>query len=213
MDRRLGHWIGDRNIGASGHRGIGTSGHRDIGASGHRDIGASGASGHRGIRGIGGKLQHPRPREVAIPATTFEKRPELALFSGSSRAPEVHMLNKRELHEQLFRRAELFSKAVEKFTRPLLNAIASRETAQQLRDSSSSVASNYKAAGDGRSHDEFTAELGTVQEEIDESVYEAHQLARIFGKSYSTARRTQHERQERRRRESRKRRRPDDPIR
>jgi hypothetical protein len=58
------------------------------------------------------------------------------------------MPNKRELHEQLFHRADMFSKAVEKFTRPLLDSIASREAAQQLRDSSSSVASNYKAAGD-----------------------------------------------------------------
>ena len=41
----------------------------------------------------------------------------------------------------------------------------------QLLDSSTSVASKYRAARRGRSHDEFTAKLGVVSEEADECVY------------------------------------------
>src|SRR6185436_8619918 len=89
----------------------------------------------------------------------LRNRPNWRSFLARHVQRQVDMPNKRELHEQLFYRADVFAKAVEKFTRPLLDNIASRETAQQLRDSSSSVASNYKAAGDGRSHDEFTAEF------------------------------------------------------
>lgn len=131
------------------------------------------------------------------------------------------MPNKRELHQQLYNRAKTLADNIEQFTRPLLESLATRETALQLRDASSSAAANYKAAGGGRSHDEFTSKMGTVSEETDESVHwleslrdtgrcrgarldalldEAQQLARIFGKSYSTARRNKESRQRRRRR-------------
>jgi four helix bundle protein len=78
----------------------------------------------------------------------------------------------------------------------------------QLIDSSTSVAMNYRAAGRARSHREFTAKLGLVVEEADESLGwlelmaeldlatgveagwltgEAEELLRIFASSYATA--------------------------
>ena len=83
-----------------------------------------------------------------------------------------------------------------------------RRIAGQLIDSSTSMAMNYRAAGRGRSHREFTAKLGLVAEEADESLGwlelieqlelarpvdmswllgEARQLVAIFGSSYATA--------------------------
>ena len=77
----------------------------------------------------------------------------------------------------------------------------------QFLKSSSSVSANYHAARRGRSTAEFISKLGTVVEEIDESVVwleymrngkiandprllsEAHELRRIFGTALATARR------------------------
>jgi four helix bundle protein len=77
-------------------------------------------------------------------------------------------------------------------------------------DASTSVAMNYRAAGRARSHREFTAKLGLVVEEADESVGwmeliaelelaggtdltwllgESRELVAIFGSSYATAKR------------------------
>ena len=41
----------------------------------------------------------------------------------------------------------------------------------QLGRCATSVAANYRAACRGRSHDEFTAKIGTVEEEADESTF------------------------------------------
>jgi four helix bundle protein len=81
----------------------------------------------------------------------------------------------------------------------------------QLFRASSSIASNYRAAGLGRSRREFTAKIGTVAEEADESLFwitflarssmlangsdaefaslsaEARSLVRIFVASYRTS--------------------------
>ena len=46
-----------------------------------------------------------------------------------------------------------------------------RKSADQLMDSLSSMAANYRAACRGRSRAEFIAKLGTVVEESDETVF------------------------------------------
>ena len=81
---------------------------------------------------------------------------------------------------------------------------------RQLAKSSTSVAFNYRASCRARSHGEFTAKIGVVAEESDETlgwlefveaakllptvdmsrvVQEARELAAIFSASYGTARR------------------------
>jgi four helix bundle protein len=103
-----------------------------------------------------------------------------------------------------------------RFCRTLHDSWEARRIGGQLIDASTSMAMNYRAAGRGRSHREFTAKLGTVAEEADESlgwlelitqlqlsmspeqqwlIQEARELVAIFGSSYHTAREKQ--RQER----------------
>jgi four helix bundle protein len=83
-----------------------------------------------------------------------------------------------------------------------------RRIGGQLIDAATSMAMNYRAAGRGRSHREFTAKLGLVVEEADESLGwlelmtqlelargsestwrlgESRELVAIFGSSYRTA--------------------------
>lgn len=97
------------------------------------------------------------------------------------------------------------------------------KAAEQLRDASSAVAANHRAAGCARSHKEFTAKIGTVREEADESRFwlehllacklssadpvepllqEALELVAIFSKSFATAK-AKDERDERLRRSRR----------
>jgi four helix bundle protein len=105
----------------------------------------------------------------------------------------------------------------------------SRRLGGQLIDSATSMAMNYRAAGRGRSHREFTAKLGVVLEESDESLgwleliaqlplargteldwllAEAHELTAIFASSYATSK--EHDRRSRdAERRSRDRRSPD----
>jgi len=86
---------------------------------------------------------------------------------------------------------------------------------RQLAKSSTGMAFNYRAACRGRSHDEFTAKMGVVAEEADESqgwmefidagklivskevarlLHEATELAAIFSASVGTARAKQQQR-------------------
>ena len=101
-----------------------------------------------------------------------------------------------------------FAIRVVEFCRTLPDSWEARRIGGQLIDSSTSVAMNYRAAGRGRSHREFTAKLGTVTEEADETLGwlellveldlaqgpeatwllgEARELVAIFGSSYATA--------------------------
>lgn len=132
--------------------------------------------------------------------------------------------------KELRARTAAFAEAIAIFCLPLLRRIETRETAQQLMDASSSVGSNHRAAGKARSHAEFTAKIGTVDEEADESVYwlkhlvrcgllpeaaasahlkEARELAAIFAASAKTARLNEEQRKANRRRRPARRRRPD----
>ena len=99
-----------------------------------------------------------------------------------------------------------FALAVRRFVRALPNTDEARETGGQLRRAANSMRSNYRAARRGRSRAEFQAKLGTVFEEADECVdhledlkdssishdaallQEARELASIFAKAVSTAR-------------------------
>ena len=107
----------------------------------------------------------------------------------------------------LTERTRLFALAVLRFCRGLPTTREAQEAASQLRRAANAVRSNYRAARRGRSRAEFQAKLGTVFEEADECVdglqyfrdahiredaallQEAEELARIFARSVSTARR------------------------
>ena len=102
-------------------------------------------------------------------------------------------------------RTRSFALAVLRFVRSLPVTKEADEAGGQLRRAANSLRSNYRAARRGRSRAEFQAKLGTVYEEADECVdhlilrdarirhdaallQEASELARIFAKSVSTAR-------------------------
>jgi four helix bundle protein len=111
--------------------------------------------------------------------------------------------------DELQRRAEKFADDTIRFIQGLPNTLVAQRIGGQLLDSATSVAANYRAARHGRSHREFTAKIGLVSEESDETVLwlqrlvnanlkstvpvdpllaEAEELAKIFGASCRTAR-------------------------
>src|SRR5436190_15938820 len=108
-------------------------------------------------------------------------------------------------HEELKKRTGAFARDVFAFTAPILHDVETQDAARQLRRAATSVAANYRSAGVGRSHKEFTARIGKVREEADETVYwlthlketglahddrlllEAIELKNIFDASYATA--------------------------
>ena len=108
----------------------------------------------------------------------------------------------RDLQE----RTRVFAIAVVKFCRQLPPTDEAQEEGRQPRRAAKAVRRNYRAARRGRSRAEFEAKLGTVFEEADECVdcleslrdtrikrddaliQEARELASIFAKSVSTAR-------------------------
>jgi four helix bundle protein len=111
----------------------------------------------------------------------------------------------RELRERSFR----FAVDTCRFCRMLPMSWEGRRTADQLFRSATGEASNYRAAGQGRSRSEFISKMGTVVEEADESCFwlafieatgmaegpelrrlsvESDELRSIFGASLATAR-------------------------
>src|SRR5882762_9079220 len=108
----------------------------------------------------------------------------------------------RDLQE----RTRLFAIAIVNFCRTLPGTDEAQEEGRQLRRAATAVRRNYRAARRGRSRAEFEAKLGTVFEEADEAagwleyfrdvrirndpalIQEAQELAKIFAKSVSTAR-------------------------
>ena len=112
--------------------------------------------------------------------------------------------------QEMRARTEAFAKAVQEFTGPLLERAATGDSARQLLRAADGIAANYRAAGRGRSHAEFTAKIGVVLEEADEAegwlcrlqgrrgvdeamrlrlLDESTQLVKIFSRSADTARR------------------------
>jgi four helix bundle protein len=103
-------------------------------------------------------------------------------------------------------RVKDFAQAALSFYRRLPKRPEGQVPGLQLLKASSAVSANYHAARRGRSRAEFIAKLGTVVEEVDESVVwleylrdgkiasdpellrEAEQLRKIFGTALVTAR-------------------------
>ena len=123
--------------------------------------------------------------------------------------------------QQLRARTEAFATAVAEFAEPLLDRLITQDQARQLLRAADGLASNYRAAGRGRSHREFTAKIGIVLEEADEVegclerlrgrgkvdesgrqrlLGESQELVRIFSASAETARHNEEERRKRKRR-------------
>jgi four helix bundle protein len=112
--------------------------------------------------------------------------------------------------DDLQTRTEAFADLSIQFVQGLPNTPVAQRMGNQYLDAATSVAANYRAARRGRSYAEFTAKLGIVLEEADESVFwlkrlknasiasivamdpllsEAEELTRIFSASARTARR------------------------
>ncbi len=113
--------------------------------------------------------------------------------------------------QKLQQRTKRFAVSLIRLFRSLPKTDEAKLIGRQLIRSATSVAANYRAAGRARSRAEFIAKIGTVVEEIDETVFwiellsetailspaevsEAHQeaseLLAIFAASQRTARRS-----------------------
>jgi four helix bundle protein len=123
-----------------------------------------------------------------------------------------------EQSKQLKARTEAFAVAVVKFCDSSLPSTpAGRRIGQQILDSATSVAANYRAACRTYTDRLFISKIAIVDEEADESEFwfriirktgltspdsvtaleqEAHELACIFSASLRTARTNYHKRQE-----------------
>ena len=73
--------------------------------------------------------------------------------------------------KELKTRSRKFAVDVLNFVDKLPNRRSGNIIGNQLGRSASSVAANYRAACRGRSHAEFVAKLGIVEEEADESTF------------------------------------------
>lgn len=111
--------------------------------------------------------------------------------------------------DDLQARTRIFAVETVKFCRTIETTLETHRIKSQLISASTSVGANYRAARRARSHAEFTAKIGVVAEEADESEYwlsvilylslgsqetaatlhqESVELMKIFGKSAGTAR-------------------------
>ena len=113
--------------------------------------------------------------------------------------------------DEIQARTDAFADLSIRFIEGLPDTALVRRLSGQYQDASTSTAANYRAARRARSHAEFTAKMGIVSEEADESVFwltrmvnasifsttvdirqllaEAEELARMFGASHRTAQR------------------------
>ena len=110
--------------------------------------------------------------------------------------------------EELKKRGFAFGLRIVRFCRTLRDTWEGREFSDQLFRSGTRVGANYRAACRARSHADFTAKMGYVVEEADESIYwlemieaagigagvelksllaESNELSRIFNQSQPTA--------------------------
>jgi four helix bundle protein len=112
--------------------------------------------------------------------------------------------------KELKDRTKRFAVEVIRLARELPNTLDGRRIGQQLLDSGTSVAANYRSACRARSRAEFIAKMGVVEEESDETLFwlelmvdshiiphqraeklmkEADELTAIFVSSLKTAKR------------------------
>jgi len=110
--------------------------------------------------------------------------------------------------QELRERNARFAVDITKLTKSFTDEPASEIIIRQLIRSATGTASNYRAAGQGRSHAEFRSKIATALEEADECIHwlefsknadlvrgpavdrlirEAKELAAIFGASRRTA--------------------------
>jgi four helix bundle protein len=75
-----------------------------------------------------------------------------------------------EQHQELKQRTKAFALRIIRMTQALPRSREADVIARQVLRSATSIAANYRAAGRGRSKAEFTAKLGVVIEEADETV-------------------------------------------
>src|SRR5690348_14216309 len=73
-------------------------------------------------------------------------------------------------HQQLKQRTKSFALRIIRMTQALPRTREADVIGRQILRSATSVAANYRAAGRGRSKAEFTAKMGVVIEEADETV-------------------------------------------
>jgi len=73
--------------------------------------------------------------------------------------------------EELKRRTKAFAVRIVKMTEAIPKTRAADIIARQVLRSATSVGANYRAACRARSHREFTAKIGIVTEEADETLY------------------------------------------
>jgi four helix bundle protein len=76
-----------------------------------------------------------------------------------------------EKSAELCNRTMRFARRVLRLFRALPKTAEARVIGQQLLRSSTAVAANYRAACKSRSTADFISKLGTVEEEVDESVF------------------------------------------
>jgi four helix bundle protein len=110
-------------------------------------------------------------------------------------------------HQELKQRTKAFALRIIRMTQALPRNREADVIGRQVLRSATSIAANYRAAGRGRSKAEFTAKLGVVIEETDETVLwlellaesgivkpirlrslldEANQLLAVFAASWRT---------------------------
>ena len=85
--------------------------------------------------------------------------------------PELHPKSQGMTEKELKIRTRKFAVDVLNFVDKLPNRRSGNIIDNQLGRSASSVAANYRAACRGRSHAEFIAKIGIVEEEADESTF------------------------------------------
>src|SRR5262249_28331299 len=73
-------------------------------------------------------------------------------------------------HHQLKQRTKTFALRIIRMTQALPRSREADVIGRQILRAATSIAANYRAAGRGRSKAEFTAKLGIVIEETDETV-------------------------------------------
>jgi four helix bundle protein len=123
--------------------------------------------------------------------------------------PEQPQPHTTSVADELQTRTQAFAVATVKFCRTIVTSVETQRIKSQLIAASTSMGANYRAAPRARSRAEFTAKIGVVAEEADESAYwldlaielqlgspttgqqlyeESVELMKIFGKSSFTAR-------------------------
>jgi four helix bundle protein len=137
---------------------------------------------------------------------------------------EVLQGARRMTPKELKDRTSAFARDIVAYCTPLLDSAYVRKIADQLLRAGTAVNANYGSAQCGRSHDDFTAKIGQVWDDANESygwlvllrdggvvpkhdallrlTNEAHELTKIFAAAFRTAKQEQARRREAKRQET-----------